>query len=224
MNMRRFKMLAVFFACAPVMTGCEVGMLVGGMMQNYEYQKLIQVLPEYDDLEDRTVAVLVDADLATLYEHPELVAAITGGVAGRIQRDVPGARVMPPDLVLGWQYHTPQWNAMPFGEIADTLDVERVVMIDIFEYRLNPPGNRWEWEGICAANIGIIERDGFEPDAFAQTFTIVGKYPPVRALTREEADPRSIETGLLAEFIKETAWLFHEHERPKYPDKYRTPR
>ena len=29
--------------------------------------------------------------------------------------------------------------------------------------------------------------------------------------------------GVLAEFIKFTAWLFHEHLEPKYPDKYRPP-
>lgn len=212
---------ALLVAAAPALVGCEAGLLIGGMMQNYEYQKLVQVLPQYSDLENRSVAVIVDADLATLYEFPDLVATVAENVAGRIQRDVPGTSVMHPRAVLAWQYSTPQWNAMPYGELAAALDVERVVVIDIFEYRLNPPGNRWEWEGVCAATVGIIERDGFSPDSFAESFTVVGRYPNLRMLTRDEADVRSIERGLLAEFIKETAWLFHEHERPKYPDKYR---
>lgn len=203
------------------MSGCEAGMLIGGMMQNYEYQKLIQVLPQYSDLENRTVAVIVDADLATLYEFPELVTDVADGVSARIQRDVPGARVIHPRAVLAWQYSTPQWNALPYSELAEALDVERVVIVDIFEFRLNPPGNRWEWEGVCAAHVGIVERDGFAPDSFAESFTIVGRYPSTRLLTREEADQRTVQFGLLSEFVKETAWLFHEHQRPKYPDKYK---
>jgi hypothetical protein len=222
-RMRRLT-IAMLIATAPALAGCEAALLVGGMMQNYEYQKLVQVLPQYSDLEDRSVAVIVDADLATLYEYPDLVATVADNVSGRIQNDVPGARVMHPRAVLAWQYSTPQWNAMPYGELAEKLDVDRVVVIDIFEYRLNPPGNRWEWEGICAASVGIIERDGFSPDSFAESFTVVGRYPSLRLLTRDEADQRTIERGLLAEFIKETAWLFHEHERPKYPDKYRAPK
>lgn len=220
-KMRRLFTAATLLAVATALSGCEAALLVGGMMQNYEYQKLVEVLPQYSDLENRSIAVVVDADLATLYEYPDLVAAVTEGVAGRIQRDVPGARVVHPRAVLTWQFSTPQWNALPYGQLAEALEVERVVFIDIFEYRLNPPGNRWEWEGVCAANVGIIERDGFAPDTFAETFTVVGRFPSLRVLTREEADERAIETALLAEFIKETSWLFHEHTRPKYPDKYR---
>ena len=217
----RSAMAATLFMIAwATISGCEAGLLVGGMMQNYEYQKLIQVLPQYSDLENRSVAVVVDADLATLYEYPDLVETIANGVAGRIQRDVPGARVMHPRAVMAWQYSTPQWNAMPYGELAKSLEVERVVVVDIFEYRLHPPGNRWEWEGVCAANVGIIESDGYAPDSFAESFTVVSNYPSTSMLTRDEAEQVSIETGLLAQFIKETAWLFHEHERPKYPDKY----
>jgi len=216
--------LVMLMVAAPLLLGCEAAILAGGMMQNYEYQKLIEVHAKYSDLEDRSVAVLVDADLATLYEYPELVASISGGVAGRIARDVPGARVTHPDAILGWQYTTPQWNAMPYGEIAEALNVDRVVMIDIFEFRLNPPGNRWEWQGVCAAHVGIIERGSFDPDSYADTYTVIAEYPSIRMLTRDEADERSMQRGLLSEFIKETAWLFHLHERPKYPDKYRAGR
>jgi len=43
-----------------------IGNLLGGMAQNAEYQRLIQVLPEYDGLEDKSVAVIVNTDLSTL--------------------------------------------------------------------------------------------------------------------------------------------------------------
>lgn len=200
--------------------GCEAAALLGGMAQNYEYQKQVEVLAEYD-LSGKSVAVVVDADMVTLYEFPDLVAHISSGVAARIQNNVDEVRVLDPRVVLSWQYNTPQWSALPYGDVAEELNVDRVVYINIYEYRLHPPGNRWEWEGVCAADVGIIERGSFAPDSFADQFTVVGRFPTIRGVGRDAANAEQIEVGVLAEFIKRTAWLFHDHLEPKYPDKYR---
>lgn len=208
-------------ACALLLAGCAIGRLVGGMSQNYEYQKQVEVLPQYDDLANRTVAVVVTADMALQYENPTLVPKIADGVARRIERDVANTRVLPSGTVVAWQYRTPQWEALPYGEIARQLNVDRVVFVDVYEYRLNPPGNSWEWEGVAAANVGIIERDGLITDDFAEDFHVVSNFPNEKYITRENANRQTIEFGLLADFIKRTAWLFHTHLEPKYPDKYR---
>ncbi|HRQ74871.1 MAG TPA: hypothetical protein PK098_03020 [Phycisphaerales bacterium] len=224
--MRRQLVRTVFaaIACLGVslsLGGCAGAQLFGALAQNWEYQKLIEVLPEYSDLENRTVAVVVDANHAVLYQYPDLIQNVTGGVSAHIARHVPGARVLLPDAVLAWQYRTSQWNTLPYGEIAEQLNVDRVVFIDIYEFRLNPPGNRYEWEGVCAANVGIIERGGLTRDGFADSFNVVGKFPTVKALGRESADESVIQFGVLRNFIERTAWLFYKHEEPKYPDKYR---
>ena len=201
--------------------GCMVGELVGGMAQSAEYQKLVDMPPRYNGLENKTVAVIVDVDLSTLYEFPNLAAIVTSGVGGRIARDVPGARVLPAQYVINWQYRSPQWAALPYGEMAAQLNVERIVVIQIQEYRLNPPGNRYIWDGVANATVGIVERNGLDPDSFAEQFEILAKFPNLQGVSREEANKQQIEAGLLAEFIKKTAWLFHQHLEPKYPDKYR---
>jgi hypothetical protein len=134
---------------------------------------------------------------------------------------VAGARVVDPRLVVDWQMRTTQWEALPYGELATRLGVERVVHIDIYEYRLHPPGNRWLWEGVCLATISIIEAESADPDLFVETFTVQTTFPNVPGLSRDEATPGQIETGLIADFVKKTAWLFHTHIEPKYPDKYR---
>lgn len=220
-SIRVLLALAALVAAGPTLGGCQVAYLIGGMMQNEEYQKQIQVLPKYEDLSGRSVAVIVDADLSVLYDHPQLIEAVTSGVSLRIGRDVPDVRVANPGQIIAWQWRTPQWNAMPYGELPATLGVDRVVYIDIYEYRLNPPGNRWLWEGVCAANIGIIEREGFDPDMFADSFNVVSEFPTVKNVDRAGANEQQIQTGLLAQFIKQAAWLFHEHVEPKYPDKFR---
>ena len=209
--------LCAVLICLP---GCITD-LIGGVSQNIEYQRKKEVLAEYNGLEDRTVAVLVMADLSTLYEFPDLTAKITSGLTSRIGRDVPGAQMMMPEAIIAWQYRTPQWEAMPFGDLAEALGVDRVVYVDIYEYRLNPPGNYWLWEGVCGASIGIIERDGIDPDSFVKTFNVAVEYPTITGVSRENASAVQIETGVLAEFIKKSAWKFHDHIEPKYPDKYR---
>ena len=111
---------------------------------------------------------------------------------------------------------------MPSSQIAEELKVDRVVYIDLQEYRLTPPGNQWLWEGRCTALIGIIEAGGYEQDGFSETFVIEAIFPRrPNVLSRDEADEGIIERGLLAEFIKQTAWLFYFHIEPKHPDRYR---
>jgi hypothetical protein len=201
--------------------GCAIAHLVAGMAQNEEYQKQVLTPPEYPGLENQRVAVLVDADLAYLYEYPELIKKITAGLTLRIGRDVPGASVVHPDNIVAWQWRTPQWNAMAYGEMIDILNVDRIVYVDLDEFRLNPPGNRWLWEGVCSANISVIERDAVDPDAFAATYPVAAAFPTVKGVDRQSATAGQIEMGVLSDFIKKSAWLFHEHLEPKHPDKFR---
>jgi len=213
--------LAVGIPLLLALSGCNVFQLFGALAQAEEYQKLVDTPPKYTGLENHTVAVLVDADMTTLYEHPYLVPNIAGGISGRIAKNVPGAKVLSPEAIINWQYRTPRWSSLPYGELCEQLNVDRVVHITILEFRLNPPGNRWLWEGVCLGRVGVVERDGLDPDAFAQTFEMNAKFPTIEGVGRESASEANIQTGLLAEFIKKTTWLFHQHVEPKYPDKYR---
>lgn len=218
----RTGILAVGLIAAVLASGgCAIMHLGGAMAQAWDEQKLVEKLPRYDGLENKTVAVIVDAPLEILYEHPDVVGQITTGITYRIGRDVPGARVVVPENVIAWQWQNPDWNTMAYGELAETLNVDRVVHVDLYEFRLNPPGNSWLWDGVCAASVSVIERDGFDPDVFADTFDIVGKFPDVEGVERSQAQASQIQTGVLAEFIKKSVWLFYKHLEPKHPDKYR---
>ncbi len=193
--------------------GCKA---LGAAAYLIERDKKIEIPAQYTGLENKTIAVVVHADMATLYEHPTIANNIATNVAGRIQTNVAGARVRNPRDIFAWQYHTPGWITVPYGDIARELDVDRVVYIDIYEYRLHPIGNRWLWEGVCAASVGIIERDGLDPDVFANSFNVVAKFPTVTAVGVDTATRSQIETGLTYRFIEETSWLFYDHIVPKY--------
>lgn len=208
-------------AALAALGGCQIGQLFGSMAQTHDEQKLIDTPARYAGLENKTIAVVVEADMSTLYQFPGVVAAVGDGISRRLARDVPQARVVPFQRVLDWQFRTPQWGALPLGEVTEHLGVERVVKVDILEYRLNPPGNRFLWEGVCTARIGVIERDAIDPDMYVETFDVSASFPNKTGVGRDSAPAVAIEHGLLHEFIKKSAWLFHRHEEPKHPDKYR---
>ncbi len=206
----------------PLLLGCAAGGFIGSMMQAAEDQMLIEKLAEYDDLADRSVAVVIDTDLAVHYEFPGIAGLIAEGVATRLAANVKTARVMHPAIVSEWQFRTPQWNALSTRDIAGALGVDRVVFIDLQEYRLTPPGNRWLWEARCNATIGIIEADGYEQDGFSDTYEIQVVFPRrPSVLAHDEAREADIARGVLQEFIRETSWLFYMHQEPKHPDRYR---
>lgn len=221
-RIRSAPVLALGLALAPIgLSGCAIAHLIGGMAQNAEHQKLVETPAEYASFENKRCAVVVDVPAEIAYQHPTLVAQLTGGVSLVMQQNVPDVTMIHPDEIIQWQWRTFDWASMPYGEIAQKLGVDRVVHIDIFEYRLNPPGNSWLWEGVCSANVSIIEADFPDPDMFADTFAITTKFPDVQGVDRDSASETAIERGLLQSFVKETVWLFYDHLEPKYPQYYR---
>lgn len=197
--------------------GCQVMGMVAAVSGQLERAKKIEVLAEYEGLRHRSVAVVVQSDLSLLYEHPTVAPNVAANLAARISAEVEGARVLDPRAVLQWQWQTPNWTSLPYGQIAEELGVERVVVVDIHEYRLHPPGNSWLWDGVAGATVGIIERGGFEVDEFAQTYSVFEKFPDMEGVARDSANARQVETGLLTKFIQRVAWLFYDHLEDKYP-------
>ncbi len=207
---------------AMLISGCAVMNLVGAVGNEIERNKKIEVLAQYEGLENSTCAVVVHADASTFYEFPNVMLDVAGNVAFRIQTNVKGVSILAPATVVQWQYQTPAWTTLPYGQIAEELGVDRVVVIDIYEFRLNPPGNQYLWEGVAAANVGIVERDGLDPDAFAYTFDIRVSFPNQEGIGRESASAQAIQTGLLTKFVQKAAWLFFTHIEDKYPDVKKT--
>lgn len=197
-------------------SGC-VAAAVSAIGQQIERGKKLDVPAAYDGLENHTSAVIVNADYATLVEHPDVVGNVTANVAVRIRREVKGASVLPPGEVLDWQYRTPQWRAMPYGEIAKELGVERLVFIDLYEYRLNPVGNSYLWDGVAGANIGVIEADGMAPDEFVFTTNLVQRFPDKDGVGKESARREDIQRGLITLFVQHASWIFYRHIEDKYP-------
>ncbi|MSR17771.1 MAG: hypothetical protein EXS00_01150 [Phycisphaerales bacterium] len=210
---------AVLTISLATLAGCQaLAGIFSVVSYNVEAQKKIEVLAKYNGLENKTVVILVDLDMSSMYEHPSAVSTLMGNIARQIQLNVAGVRVLDPLAAITWQHHHPSWPSMPLSELMKELDVQRVVIVDVIEYRLNPPGNRWIWEGVATANVGVAEEDGADPDAHAEELSATAKFPMMEHLGRDGATERDIELGLQKAFVEEVAWLFYDHIEDKYPE------
>ncbi|MDA1008238.1 MAG: hypothetical protein O2800_04450 [Planctomycetota bacterium] len=210
--------IAMIAGASLMLSGCFLPGLVAFTSDNVERSKNVEILAKYSGLENHTAAVLIHADMTVQYDHPVAVANMSLNLASKLQSEVAGLRLLDQRLTLEWMHRNPSWVTMPLSEVAMELDVERLVIIDLYEFRLHPPGNRWQWEGVAAANIGIVEADGLDPDAHADEFNIVATFPDVDGLAREAATWQQIELGLQKTFLDSTAFLFYDHVVPKHPE------
>jgi hypothetical protein len=225
--MKRIQLFLYLLACTSL-CGCSIFAFGGAVKQSFEDQKLVETHPEYS-LDGQTVAVVITAHLSVHYQHPGIANLIAEGVVARLAKaasegtqGLQNVRILDPAVVAQWQFNTPQWSAMPTSELVETLKVDRVIYIDLHEYRLTPPGNEWLWEGLCEATVGVVEKGAYEQDGFTDVFTIAATYPRrPSVLAKQEANEADIARGLLTEFMRQTAWLFYFHLEPKNPDRYR---
>jgi hypothetical protein len=214
-------------ACLPIAAvallasagGCGMFGIASKVGEAIESEKKVEVLAKYKGLENKTVAVIVNADRGTLYEYPTVVPQVAGNIATAIKQHVSGAQVLDWRESLAWCYRTPSWTTLPLGQIVEDLGVERVVYVDLYEFRLNPPGNRWIWEGVAAANVSILEKGSLDPDTAAEEFSVVVKFPDMKDLSRESAREADIQLGLIARFMQTATKLFYDHIEDKYPDR-----
>ncbi|MDA0803082.1 MAG: hypothetical protein O2819_04930 [Planctomycetota bacterium] len=204
-------------AVAAALAGCFIPGLTAAIGDNIERSKDIEILAQYRGLENKTVAILFHADMAVQYEHPTAVANMAINMAVKLQAQVSGIRVLNQRTALQWMHLNPSWPMMPYSVIAEELDVERIVVVDLFEFRLTPPGNRWIWDGVAAANVGVVESDGLDSDAFSDEFMVKAEFPTVKGLSIEQATRPNVETGLQKLFLDDVAYLFYDHVVPKYP-------
>ena len=89
-------MRALLVAACCALAGCQVPALVSAVGQNIEREKKIEVLAKYAGLDNRRVAVLVKADMGTLYEHPTAIPNIALNLSQRLHENVPGITVLDP--------------------------------------------------------------------------------------------------------------------------------
>jgi hypothetical protein len=202
--------------------GCQILGFGGALVENYRRSSTKTVAPEYKGLEGKRWAVLVSADRVIQADFPEIVPRMTDAIVGRLaareqQDKIAAEGYIPAVSVLRFQYENPGWMTLPHGELAKQLKVDRLVLVDVIEYRLNEPGNQYLWSGLATGQVGIVEADGRVADEFAFEKAIRVQFPDKQGYGPQDMPIGAVATTLLNRFVDRVTWLFYSHEEPYYP-------
>lgn len=198
--------------------GCA---LVGGTIENYRRVSTRTVKAEYEGLGGKTFAVVVSIDRGTQADHPGLLEAMLVRLTERLSANtnVPcAAGFVPAEKVLKYMSNTPGWNSRAYSEIAADLGVQRLVYVDINEYRLSEPRNAYEWAGVASGSVSVVEADSAFQDGFSFERAVTVRFPDGSGYGPEDFTRVQVSSALLSRFVDRATWLFYTHEEPYYPD------
>lgn len=200
-----------------VQAGCIVGAAIGGMAASYEATGSSLVFAEYQGLQDKTYAVIVTAPRSIQGEYPRLVSSLTNAISNRLAASndaVLAAGFVPGPRVLEFQYTTPQWTAWSYEELLEHFQVDRLIVVDLYEFRLREPGNRYVWNGMVSSRVGVLEAESGAGNEFMFTRELRIRYPDDGGYTAADFTEAHVEASLKDRFANRVSWLFFDHEEP----------
>ncbi len=209
---------AVLVVAALMMSGCQAVALAGVMADTFEKTGSHKVYPEYEGLRGKTFAVVIAADRVVQGNDPRLVVRLTNGITRKLaeSKDVHGSvGYVPGPRVLELQYNKPRWTTWSYSRLADEFGVDRLIYVELGEYRLGEPGNAHLWNAVASAHVGVVEADAEGAgDSFSYTKDVRVTFPDESGVTTTERNRGYIQANLEERLADRVAWLFFEHEEP----------
>lgn len=211
----RVLIAALSFSALLTLGGCNIiGGIAGNIMAKQEREGSHEVEAEYRGLEGKTFAVLVTAPAVIQASRPQLAARVAALVSDTLAEHAGATGFVPGPRIIDYQYNRPNWVAKPLGEVAKDLGVQRIIFIDISEYRLRDPGNSYVWEGVASAMVGVVEADTSLPDDMAFQKRLEVKFPDAAGYSPADMPEAMVNTELTRRICDRVAWLFYTHEEP----------
>lgn len=200
--------------------GCSIGALIGGMAESYRRSSTYAVAAEYDGLQGKSFAVVVYGDRVLQGSNPTLLPRLTNRISLRLADPaLTGASgFVPAQAVLEMQFAHPDWAGWSYERLSEEFGVERLIVVEIYEYRLNEPGNAYLWDGLIAAKVGVVEADGPIPNEFAFSKDIQVRFPNETGMGPQDFNRGQVQAGVEQRFVDRATWLFYEHQEAYYPE------
>jgi len=194
------------------LTGCEALGFIAYVFGGGDRAKMVTVAAQYRGLENRSVAVLVNADEYVFFEHPQVPAAMGQTVSRELGLGIEGVRVLDRKQVHAYEKQNPYWSTLAYRQVFEQLNVERLLLIDLVKYAHHEPGNRHIWQGTIVANVAVAQADAQNPDDRVYATTIQVKYPPNSSVGLVNSNTATIQALTLRLFAQKVADCFREHE------------
>lgn len=194
------------------MSGCVFGAAIGGMLESAHRTESHEVEAEYDGIQGHTFTIVVSANRLVEANNPGITARLTQRINDRLIQNADPSWAIPSQDLLTVLYNTPQWPALPRGEVAEMLGVERLIVFELTEYSLHEPGNKYIWDGSASGIVTVYESDSGFPDDPIFEKAIRVSFPDSRGYMRSEIPEAAVTTELANRLTNRVAWLFYFHE------------
>jgi hypothetical protein len=212
-------MVAGVAGALAAMAGCStIGGLIGGMAQSDRLHSTQTVEAKYPGLAGKSFAVVVAADRSVQADFPQVVGDLTITISEEIRKHAGPSGWVPPRDVLKYQYAHPGWSAMSLDKLAAEFGVQRLIYIDLREYRLNDPGNAYLWAGVASGTVSVLEADEPMSSEFAFQEPISVKFPDGNGFGPQQIPRETVRDALSRRFADRASWLFFAHEEKYYPE------
>lgn len=205
---------ATMLILTPLLSGCEVIAFPFFIAKEIDKQGSHIEPAQYTGLQGKSIAVLVSVDRSIQADFPEVVTELSVSMAERLRQHVDISGYVPGRVMLAYQYENPSWSALAYGELAEDLGVDRLVVVDLREFRLNDPGNRYLYDGVADATIGVIEADSAYPDDIAFELFVNVTFPDAGGFGPEDFTRQQVMSVLLKRFLDRATWPFYDAEVP----------
>lgn len=197
--------------------GCT---LFGAVAESYRKDAIKSVSAESDVLAGKTFAVVVTTDRSIQGDHPGIIDYVTTKVTERLAQPSnipPAAGVVAPARSLRYVYDNPSWNFKTKEELAKDLGgVERLVVIEITDYRLNSPGNAYLWDGLAAGMVSVYDPSSSTPELAIFEKTVMVKFPDQQGLDANTLARNVVNSALALRFVDRVTWPFYTHDEAYY--------
>jgi len=198
--------------------GCNIVGFFAAVEESRRKDSDHEVAAEYTGMEGKKWAVIVIADRSVQADNPQLVDRLTSDLSRRLVEGGVGKAGAVAEDVLRFQYNNPRWTTMTYSELAKKLAVERLVVVEILEYRLYEPGNKYLYNGRAAARVGVVEADSAVPDELAFQKQVEIKFPTKEGVGAGDMSAAMVNTALAQRLATRASWYFFDHREPYYPE------
>lgn len=200
--------------------GCWIAQVAGGMAESYKRSSTHLVPAEYDGLRGKSFAVIITSDRVIQGTYPTLLPRLATRItqALAIPENTGAVGFVPVLSILEFQLSHPDWTTWTYEQLAEEFDVDILVVVEMYDYRLNEVGNAFLWDGLAAARVGIVEARGYAPNEYAFFKDVQVKYPNETGLSPQDLTSQVVRTNLEKRFVDRVTWLFYDHQEPYYPE------
>lgn len=215
MNTRKLiipTLIIGIIAISSQISGCIIGSAIGGMAESAKRTGKHEVEAEYTGISEHSFTIVVSADRLLEATNPGITARLTERINNRLIQNANPSFAIPSSDLLTVLYNTPQWIAMPRGEVAEMLGVERLIVVELTEYTLHEPGNQYVWDGSGSAIVTVFESDSGYPDDPVFEKAIRIKFPDSSGFMRTDIPEAAVTSEISNRLINRISWLFYTHE------------